>query len=74
MLRNLIAELHIDTTNRPSSGPGSNNKQLLYGKNVFWRMPQSDWLLTGQDFPVLPTGNAQFLRNTQMAIGRKSKI
>jgi hypothetical protein len=23
-------------------------------------MAQSDWLLTGQDFPVLPTGNTQF--------------
>jgi hypothetical protein len=30
---------------------------LLCGK----RMAQSDWLLTGQDFPVLPTGNTLFL-------------
>jgi hypothetical protein len=24
-------------------------------------MAQSDWLLTGQDFPVLPTGDTLFL-------------
>jgi hypothetical protein len=24
-------------------------------------MAQSDWPLTGQDFPVLPVGNTQFL-------------
>ena len=34
---------------------------LLYGKHLFWRIAQFDWLLTGQDFPVLPTGNTQFL-------------
>jgi hypothetical protein len=34
---------------------------LYYGKRLFWRMARSAWLLTGQDFPVFPTGNALFL-------------
>ena len=34
--------------------------KALY-KHLFWRRAQFDWLLTGQDFPVLPTGNTQFL-------------
>jgi hypothetical protein len=28
-----------------------------YGKHLFWRMAQPDWLLMGRDFPILPTGN-----------------
>jgi hypothetical protein len=32
----------------------------IVGKHLFWRMVQSDWLMTGQDFPVLPMGNTQF--------------
>ena len=33
----------------------------MYGKHLFWQMAQFDWLLTWQDFPVLPTDNTQFL-------------
>jgi hypothetical protein len=28
---------------------------------LLWWIAQFDWLLPRQDFPVLPTGNAQFL-------------
>ena len=28
---------------------------------IFGEMKHCDWLLTGPDFPVFPTGNTQFL-------------
>jgi hypothetical protein len=47
---------------------------LLYGLHLFWRMTQSDWLLTGQDLPVLPTGKRIFNYPVRKTITRTWKL